>query len=110
MEQLELLPAARMTDPPTSHAAARAVKAGNTDLTNAIRKALIVLGPMDAWHIADAVQDAHGDRWAHDTVRTAIARVPGVRKLKFESISPRGHACAVYEMQTETIVDTGGRL
>ena len=108
-EQLTLEPVARATDPETAHAAARTVQPANSALIAAIRKALIEGGPQNAWEIAYAVEDAHGDRWAIDTIRTAVARVPGIRKLHFESTSPRGNRCSVYEIVTETI-DPGDRL
>jgi hypothetical protein len=103
-------PAARHTDPSTSHRAARKIREGNADLILAIRKVLIEGGPASSWEIAYAVEDAHGERWALDTIRTAIARVPGVERYHWDSVSPRGNRCVTYDLPTTVVDVADGRL
>ena len=105
-----LQPAARASDPDTSHEAARVVQAGNGPLIAAIRKVLIEGGPQNAWEIAYAVEDVHGDRWAIDSIRTAVARTPGVERFPVDSTSPRGNRCHTWWIRTENVDVTGERL
>lgn len=95
-------PRARTDDPRTAHEAAETVRPGNGPLVRAIRQALRVHGPLNAWEIADAVQAVHGDRWSEPSIRSACARA-GLTKYEWDSLSPRGHRCVTYGLSIESV-------
>jgi hypothetical protein len=87
-------PVARATDPVTSHAAAKSVRAGNDDLIGRIRQVTATYGPLTAFEIARMVGSQSPDRWDEGTIRTAIARAELVPAG--EGRSPRGRRCITY--------------
>ncbi len=98
MDQLPL-PLARLSDPSTSHEAARILTPGNAELEQAIRKCVYIYGPLTAWEIADRVA---GSRWQYDTVRSGCARA-GLRKVEGTGArSPGGRPCVLYALDVES--------
>jgi hypothetical protein len=98
MTQLEF-PLARDTDPITSHEAAASVR-DNSELIRYIRSYVRVHGPVDAFTIADAVQNRYGQRWQEDTIRSACARAGLEKHDTVYALTPGGRRCCCYVLRT----------
>jgi hypothetical protein len=99
MDQLPL-PMARTSDPWTSKAAAEAVAPGNSELVQAIRRAVWRHGALTAFEIADVVERSYPGRWSEATIRTATKRA-GLECVG-QSTSPRGRPAMLLGVPIES--------
>lgn len=92
-------PAARHSDPDTSHRAAAVVKQGsaamNAEILETVRVGRLYSAPLTAFEIAAYIQVTQPRRWDEGSIRTAVSRL-GKRGLLVKDgkgKSPRGQAC-----------------
>src|SRR5690348_661440 len=97
-QQLEL-PMARRSDPETSSFAARVVAAGNAELVARIRRYVWTHGPLSAFEIAEAINEAQPGRWDEGTIRSAVSRSGLSVWPHAEGLSPRGRRCQLYTLR-----------
>lgn len=89
-------PAARRSDPVTSHTAADCVKPGSRELVYAIRWWVSKQSePKSAFDIADAI---YGPRWQHDTVRSCVSRA-GLHAVDSKGRTKGGRPCLRYVLE-----------
>ena len=88
---------ARVSDPQTSHDAARTVREPAL-LNAAIVSYVRIYGPVTRFQVADALSETR--RWRHDTVRTRVSALAGKGGPLSEAdncgVSPAGRACKRY--------------